>query len=80
MKSRNSMLLMTGLLILFLVVGWTVYGQKKSAARQAWEYRGGQNLTEEQLNALGAEGWEMVSFSMDETRAVYFYFKRAKNP
>ena len=75
MKSRNSMLLMAGLLMLFLTVGWTVYGQKKSATGQTWEYRSGQNLSEEQLNSLGAEGWEMISFAMDENRSHYFHFK-----
>lgn len=33
-------------------------------------------LHEAELNALGADGWELVSVSTEPT-AVHFYFKRA---
>ena len=45
-----------------------------------WEYHhvhsaAGQSLDEQQLNALGAEGWELVGIST-EPDGVHFYFKR----
>ena len=79
MKSRISILVTLGFLML-LVVGWTIYGQQKSSTRPAWEYRYENNLTAEQVNTLGADGWEMVGFSVDEAYNKHCYFKRAKNP
>lgn len=45
-----------------------------------WEYHhvqrtAGQSLDEQQLNALGAQGWELVGVST-EPDGVHFYFKR----
>lgn len=46
----------------------------------AWEYRclfktGGVHADEAELNALGAEGWELAGVSTDPG-GVHFYFKR----
>lgn len=47
----------------------------------AWEYRhvtrglGGAELSDAELTALGAEGWELVGIYGDQ-RNVHFYFKR----
>ncbi len=50
----------------------------------AWEYKQlVRNLakekapTEEELNALGRQGWELVGV-MNQAKAAYFYFKRLK--
>jgi hypothetical protein len=47
-----------------------------------WEYKqvvrdmnSAQALNEDELNALGAEGWEMVGI-LNATPLTYFYFKR----
>ena len=80
MRSRNSILLTMGLFLLFVVVGWTVYGQKKSSSKSTWEYRYAVNQTVDQLNSLGAEGWELVGFEFAEYNHRHFYFKRATNP
>jgi hypothetical protein len=47
--------------------------------KQRWEYRViiQSEVSEEELNALGAEGWELVGVvALPET--TQFYFKRAR--
>ena len=38
----------------------------------------GQALSEEELNGLGKEGWELAT-ALPQGNAVHFYFKRLKN-
>jgi hypothetical protein len=59
------------------VLGWTVYAQTKIRPRAVWEYRLIVAPTPGQVNELGAEGWEMVSFSVYADNQ-YLYFKREK--
>ena len=73
-------LLLTLVVFAFLcLVGWTENRQRASAssAKTSWEYiiRGG--LTEQQLNELGAQGWELVAVSQSNG-SFGMYFKRAK--
>jgi hypothetical protein len=69
----------TALLCLFLL-GWGVHGQKKdSTSKQNWEYKYlYKYYSIDNLNALGAEGWELVGVSIDSSDNMHFYFKRAK--
>lgn len=77
MKSKAGVILILAV-SLFLLVGWTVYAQKKESSRQAWEYTSLLNGSVADLNKLGAEGWEMVGFSVDDSQNKFFYFKRTK--
>ncbi len=60
--------------------GWTSYAQRESRTpkRTVWEYRVENNgLSQEQLNELGSEGWELVAVSISNGQA-YHYLKRVK--
>jgi len=49
--------------------------------RTEWQYKvliPAEPLSEEQLNALGKEGWELAAV-LTKGRATYFYFKRMKD-
>ena len=63
--------------ILFLVV-WSTFGQRKNQPRTTWEYKRtgiASQTGEQELNQLGAQGWELVSVSEN---ATIFYLKRPK--
>ena len=69
--------------------------QESGAKVQKWEYRvlriedrrqsntsgtrARGSASEEKLNELGAEGWELISVRNDGTSQPVFYFKRPKN-
>ncbi len=78
MKLKKYTLLVIVTIALLGLVGWSGYAQKKSSGRVAWEYKEVISLSEQQVNALGAEGWEMVGFSVDSSSNKFMYFKRAK--
>jgi len=47
---------------------------------QKWEYKVMNQLSEAGLNKLGAEGWELVAITFDDSgRSRIFYFKRSKD-
>ena len=74
--------------ILLGLVGWTGYGQKQRAPQMTWEYRvifvpGVRNMSEETMNKLGAQGWELVTFQAINNEggtigAGNYFFKRAR--
>jgi len=74
---KKYTLLVFGVIMLFGVLGWTVYAQTRSRPKAVWEYRLIVAPTTGQVNELGAEGWEMVSFSVYADNQ-YIYFKREK--
>jgi hypothetical protein len=74
---KKYTLLVFGAIMLFSVLGWTVYAQTRSRARAVWEYRLIVAPSATQVNELGADGWEMVSFSVYADNQ-YIYFKREK--
>ncbi|HWS86083.1 MAG TPA: hypothetical protein VN282_03925 [Pyrinomonadaceae bacterium] len=78
MKLKRVVSLVILAVALFAVAGWPGYAQKRDAGRAVWEYRALVNASEPDLNKLGAEGWEMVGFSIDQSQNRVFYFKRAR--
>jgi len=81
----------TGLLIaavvLSLLLGWTIYAQKQTATKVAWEYHvwSFNNWAEAtgRLNEDGNQGWELVTVTETPTTSehggsVTIYLKRAK--
>jgi hypothetical protein len=79
MTKRYRLMVVFALLLLFTFIGWTAAGQKKEPAKpQAWEYRFDGNLSSDQLNQLGAAGWEMVNFTITDSRGITYILKRAK--
>lgn len=78
------------IIALLFLIGWTgqSMGQRSNAARQSWEYRveiaptfAGPGsfvdaaAAQQQLNQLGAQGWDLVSVAGGQP---LFYFKRPK--
>jgi hypothetical protein len=73
--------------LLLCLVGWTGHAvaQRSSREWQAWEYKlflpvaPGPSL-QDQMNRLGAEGWELVAIKDDVTSPyrVVCFFKRPK--
>ena len=78
MKLRQVIALVILAVAVSAVAGWSGYAQKRNNARVAWEYRSAVNVPEQDLNKLGAEGWEMVGFTIDQSQNRVFYFKRAR--
>jgi hypothetical protein len=75
MKKRVSLLI--AFVILLCLVGWTSYGQQ-GKSQTLWEYKvigHGTATGEQELNELGAQGWELVGIANDGLR---FYLKRKK--
>ena len=62
-----------------MIVGWTVYGKRSTPPRPVWEYKVVGDLSEQHLNELGSQGWEIVSTVVDGG-VFAIYLKRAKQP
>lgn len=81
MKSKLQWLSIIGSMVLLCIVSWTVYAQKRKAATPTWEYKtvglSASYPVEKELNALGAQGWELVDVG-EVGGATYYFFKRAK--
>ncbi|MCM3871968.1 MAG: hypothetical protein ND895_14890 [Pyrinomonadaceae bacterium] len=69
-------------LTLTLVVGILFTTAWAQQPRNQWEYKFEFNVTEKKANALGAEGWELVTASAPASGSTSnvetFVFKRAK--
>jgi hypothetical protein len=74
MKAKTLLLVCVVLLACILFIGARGYG------KTAWEYRvsSGVPLGEPQLNALGAQGWELTGIVWDSVTYPTYYFKRPK--
>jgi hypothetical protein len=71
----------------FCLTGWTVSGQKQNRRIQrppvhapiiAWEYRTTGSISQEEMNKLGAEGWELAGVIAPNIDNIGFIFKRRK--
>jgi hypothetical protein len=65
--------------VVLLVIGVTLYAQTtKPVVHKGWEYKDGANLTIDQLNAYGVDGWELASvIPYGEANNLYI-FKRPR--
>jgi hypothetical protein len=79
MQSRNLPLAVIIALVLLCAVSWSSYAQKSKTKSPTWEYKAVSlpYADEKALNALGAQGWELVEVS-DVAGATIFFFKRPK--
>jgi len=73
MRAKILLLVCAGLVACFLFIGARGYG------RTTWEYKCPNTgwLGQEQLNELGAQGWELAGMTFNGNSTVY-YFKRPK--
>lgn len=78
MNSRARLFVFAAVVVLCAVIALTAFAQmQKPSARTVWEYKDGANLQIDQMNAIGAEGWELVQV-VTYGRDYYYIFKRAK--
>lgn len=85
MRTTNRLLLLTLIVAVLFLAGWTAYGQKQTASKINWEYTSLLIPLSESdsvvplLNAQGAKGWEVIQFNFrpGDTHA-YFLLKRPK--
>ena len=86
--------LLVAVVVLFCIVGWTVYGQGKSSpSNVTYEYMviydptltGAMDAAAKKINEWGAQGWELVGVSNERMAdqvgnppQTKLFFKRAK--
>jgi hypothetical protein len=64
--------------VCLMVLGVTLFAQtSKPVVHTRWEYKDGANLTIDQINEYGADGWEIATVVSFET-GNYFIFKRPR--
>ena len=79
MRSKIAWIFGSLILAILIVVGWTVYGQRSTTPRPAWEYKVTGPISEQKLNELGSQGWELVAATAEGSNYAIF-LKRAKQP
>jgi len=78
MKTLRSMLVVLVLIATGVGIALTAGAQQDKKPKQIlWEYRDGANLTVNQLNTLGADGWELV-IATQYDKNLYYILKRPK--
>jgi hypothetical protein len=79
MKLIRNLVLIAALIAAAFLVGRTADAQqdRRSPKPPVWEYRDGANLTLPQLNAMGAEGWELSCVTL-YGKDYYYILKRVK--
>jgi len=77
MKVARRIVLMVIVIAIAIGIVLTAGAQQKAPKQVLWEYRDGANLTVAQLNALGAEGWELV-ITTQYDRNLYYILKRPR--
>jgi hypothetical protein len=79
MKAKLQLLVVAIAIALAFLIGRGMQAdaQVSRAPHVAWEYKDGANLSAEQLNQMGAEGWEVAAVVRYE-KDLYFLFKRAR--
>jgi len=61
-----------------VIICWSAYAQRPAASRTVWEYKAVWSASEESLNSLGAQGWELVAVTGGGSMSERFYLKRAR--
>jgi hypothetical protein len=77
MRPKNFLAFCFLILATLTVSGWAIYGQRSASLKPAWEYKIIGPGTEQQLNELGSQGWELVAATA-ENGNYRCIFKRAK--
>ena len=86
---RKVLLIAVAVAILCGLIGLSVYGQRPQRTPPIkWEYKvvyvpGVRNMSEQTMNDLGAQGWELVTFQAINNEggtigAGNYFFKRAR--
>jgi hypothetical protein len=83
MQNRFHHIAILVLIAALLVTGWTALAQKQEnntrTSAPVWEYKVTPTyLTPEQINKLGAEGWELAAVYDPNIDNAALYFKRLK--
>jgi hypothetical protein len=78
MNLKRYTLLIAATITLFGLLVLSGYAQKRGSGKVMWEYKSAIGLSDQQMNALGMEGWEMVGFSVDDNGNKFMYFKRSR--
>lgn len=87
---KKVLLIAVAAALLFGLIGLTVYGQRPSRTPPIkWEYKvvyvpGVRNISENTMNELGVQGWELVTFQAINNEggtigAGNYFFKRARS-
>ncbi|MCK5572524.1 MAG: hypothetical protein KAJ12_07175 [Bacteroidetes bacterium] len=79
MKTKLQLLIIVVAIGLAFVIGrgTSADAQETPNPQVAWEYMDGANLTIEQLNQLGAQGWEISALTV-YSRDLYYVLKRLR--
>jgi len=80
-KIRYAIVIGLAIVLAAVIIG--IPAEAQNAPPQApkavkWEYTDGANLNIPQMNALGDQGWEMVTFVSYGGKDLYYVFKRPK--
>jgi hypothetical protein len=80
-KILRNLVLISSLIAAAFLIGRAgdVQQDRRPPGQPVWEYRDGANLTMNQLNAMGAEGWEL-SCMTPYGKDYYYILKRVKQP
>ncbi|HEX8070599.1 MAG TPA: hypothetical protein VF546_11650 [Pyrinomonadaceae bacterium] len=79
MQSKSLPLVALVALVLLCALSWGGYAQRRQTKQPAWEYKTATfpYADEKALNAVGAQGWELVGVS-DVAGSTIYFFKRPK--
>ena len=87
MKAKMRSWFVIAVISAFCVSGGTVLGQKQKQAQRrsratvantVWEYKVTGSLSADEINKLGAEGWELAAVLSPDVANISLYFKRRK--
>jgi len=87
MKAKLRSLFVIAVISAFCLSGGTVPGQKPKQAQRrsratvanaAWEYKVTGWLNADEINKLGADGWELAAVQSPNVDNISLYFKRRK--
>lgn len=74
---KNIKLLVIGSILMVAILAWSNYAAPKANESKRWEYKIAYTASEEDLNRLGGQGWELAT-AYGAGSTPYCIFKRAK--